>query len=77
MKFFVGAVTKQIIERHLIRNLSKVLSPIVVAHFTEEELQFVASEPEEALQMREHLEDRMTMLEEGQLAFRMALGQMR
>jgi hypothetical protein len=48
MKYFVHAVTKQVIERCMIDPLpSRILSPTVVQAMTDEEVAFVAAEPPE------------------------------
>ena len=59
MKYFVHAVTKAVIERHLVEPLPDViLSPLVVTQMTEKEIEFVAAEPPEITQQRLHLESR-------------------
>jgi hypothetical protein len=50
MKYFVHAVTKQVIERCMIDPLpSRILSPTVVQAMTDEEVAFVAAEPPETV----------------------------
>lgn len=75
MKYFVDVVTKQVIERHLVKPLAQIVSPMVMARFTDKEIQFFAAEAPEAVKMREHLENKKKMLQEGQQAFRAAMGQ--
>lgn len=65
------------IERHLVAPLAEILSAMVMANFTDEEIQYVAAEPEEVVSRREHLEGQKTMLEQGQEAFRIAMGKLR
>jgi hypothetical protein len=75
MKYFVKAVTKQVIERCMIDPLpTKILSPTVVQALTDEEVAFVAAEPMEITAQRAFLEERKQMLEEGQEIFREAMG---
>ncbi|KAK5138342.1 hypothetical protein LTR08_003403 [Meristemomyces frigidus] len=75
-EYFISAVTKQVVERNLLRNLaSKTISPILVGEMTDEEISFVAAEPEETTRMRNNLETRKATLEKGQATFRSALGQ--
>ncbi|KAF2116621.1 P-loop containing nucleoside triphosphate hydrolase protein [Lophiotrema nucula] len=75
MKYFVNAVAKQVIERHLVEPLPDiVLSPLVVAQLSDDEIQFVAAEPAEITQQRDFLENRMGMLEKGLDTFREAMG---
>jgi hypothetical protein len=75
MKYFVHAVTKQVIERCMIDPLpSKILSPMVVTAMTDEEVSFVAAEPPETIAQRAFLEERKQMLEKGFEIFREAMG---
>ena len=53
MKYFVNAVCKAVVERHLVEPLPDViLSPLVVTQMTEKEIDFVAAEPPEVTQQR-------------------------
>jgi len=75
MKYFVNAVAKAVIERHLVEPLPDIiLSPLVVTDMTETEIQFVAAEPVEITQQRAFLEARRAMLEKGLETFREAMG---
>ncbi|OJD26516.1 hypothetical protein ACJ73_02097 [Blastomyces percursus] len=74
-KYFIDVVTKQVIERHLVAPLAEIFSPITLARYTDKDIFFLASEPPEVVQMREHLESKCKMLKEGQEAFRAVLGQ--
>ncbi|KAH9875346.1 hypothetical protein J1614_004838 [Plenodomus biglobosus] len=75
MKYFVNAVTKAVIERHLVEPLPDIiLSPLVVTGMTDKEIEFVAAEPAEITQQRAHLESRKAMLEKGLETFREAMG---
>ena len=74
MKYFIDAVTKQVIERHLVQQLPDiVLSPMVVTRLTDSEVQFIAAEPPEVTQKRLFLESRRELLEKGMGAFREAM----
>jgi hypothetical protein len=77
MKVFVANVTVQVVERNLVRELADIVSPKVIANYSDVELRHIASEPEESLQMRDDLEDRLKILKEGQTAFEEALGRIR
>jgi hypothetical protein len=66
-------VIKQIIERHLIAPLAEVFSSKMLARYEDKKIHFLASEPPEIVQMREHLESRYKMLEEGQELFRIVI----
>ena len=76
MKFFIAAITKHVIERHLVRPLAKVMSSRILARLTEDEIRFVAGEDEDTVQTREYLTDRRETLIHGRTAFRNTLGQM-
>lgn len=75
IKYFIAAVTKQVIERYLLRDLAEcTISPLIISDMTDEEVAAVAAEPEETARQREHLEARKAMLEKGQQTFKAALG---
>jgi hypothetical protein len=75
IKYFINAVAKAVIERHLVEPLPDlILSPLVVTQMTEQEIEFVAAEPPEITQQRSHLDSRKTMLENGLDTFREAMG---
>jgi hypothetical protein len=75
MKYFVSAVTDQVIERCMIDPLaSRILSPTTVAEMTDEEVAFIAAEPLETVAQRAFLEERKAMLEKGFEIFREAMG---
>lgn len=75
LKYFVNAVAKAIIERHLVEPLPDIiLSPVTVTQMSDAEIEFVAAEPPEVSQQREHLEHRKVMLEKGLETFREAMG---
>jgi hypothetical protein len=73
MKYFIGVVTKQVIERHLVDPLAEILSPMVMATFTDEEVGHLAAEPEEITFRRAYLESQKVMLDDGQRAFKGAM----
>ncbi|KAJ4297535.1 hypothetical protein N0V90_005427 [Kalmusia sp. IMI 367209] len=78
LKYFVAAVCKTCVERHLVEPLpSIILSPIIVTEMSEREVAFVAAEPPEITQQRSHLESRKAMLEKGLETFREAMGGLR
>lgn len=56
----------QVIERHLIRGLEKIFSPMVVSGMSDAEALELASEPVSAKGQRDVLTDRVAMLEGGQ-----------
>jgi len=75
MKYWVNAIAKTVIERHLVEPLPDIiLSPLVVTEMTDHEIKFVAAEPQEITQQRTFLESRKAMLEKGLDTFREAMG---
>jgi hypothetical protein len=75
MKYFITAITDQVIERCMIVPLpDKILDPLAVAAMTDEEVAFVAAEPPETVAQRAFLEERRQMLEKGKEIFREAMG---
>ncbi|KAF2190472.1 GTP-binding protein [Zopfia rhizophila CBS 207.26] len=78
MKYFVNAVAKQVIERHLVEPLPDIIfSPMVVAQLSEKEIELIAAEPPEVTQQRQFLESRKAMLENGLETFKEATGRLR
>ena len=73
-KTFVANVTTQVIERHMIRGLEKIFSPVVVNNLTDSEVEAIASEPASAKRQRQFLEDRIAKLRDGQSIFRKVMG---
>ena len=75
VRYFVAIVTKQVIERYLLKDLAAAtISPMVVGDMTDEQIAYVAAEPEETTRERDFLEARKTVLEKGQETFKSALG---
>jgi len=75
VKYFISAVTKQVIERHLLQGLdTQTVSPVLVGAMSEDEIAYVAAEAPEITAERENLEARKATLEKGREAFRSALG---
>lgn len=78
LKYFIDVVTKQVIERHLISALpDTILSPLIIASMSDEEIELVAAEPAEVSEKRKFLEGRKKMLEDGQDTFRRAMSGLR
>ncbi|KAF2837622.1 hypothetical protein M501DRAFT_1006657 [Patellaria atrata CBS 101060] len=77
-KYFINVVAKQVIERHLINALAdNIISPLIVAGMSEEEVSFVAAQRPEVTERRTYLESQKKMLESGQETFRRAMGALR
>ena len=73
-KTFVANVTTQVVERHIIRGLEKIFSPVTVNGLTDLEVEAIASEPANAKRQRKFLEDRIAKLKDGQSIFRSVMG---
>ncbi|KAM5465039.1 hypothetical protein MauCBS54593_006672 [Microsporum audouinii] len=74
-KYFIDVIAKQVVERHLVAPLIDVFAPRVLARYSDKQIKFLASETPETVRLREHLENRSKILNEGQEAFYMAMGQ--
>lgn len=75
LKYFVNAVTKVVIERHLVDPLPEIiLSPLIVAQMTDQEINVIATEPSKITQQRSYLEQKKAMLEMGLETFSEAMG---
>ena len=72
-KYFIGVVTKQVIERHLIQTLPKLLSARMVNRLTVEEIDYLAAEPLDVTSRRQMLQERMRILKKGQEEFKTVL----
>ncbi|KAF9733790.1 dynamin family protein [Paraphaeosphaeria minitans] len=78
LKYFVNVVAKQVIERHLVEPLPNVIvSRLIIHQLTDEDVQYIAAEPQELTQQRSFLESRKEMLEKGMDTFREAVGGLR
>lgn len=60
----------QVVERHIVRDLDKIFSPVFVNGLTSEQASALASEPSSSKRKREHLEEQIKKLEEGLEIFR-------
>ncbi|KAF1810946.1 hypothetical protein P152DRAFT_489969 [Eremomyces bilateralis CBS 781.70] len=73
LKYFINAITKQVIERHLVAPLAEIMSPVVIVTFTDKEIMQITEEPKDIASLREHLQSKMSILTEGQEAFRQTM----
>lgn len=73
-KTFIANVMTQVIERHVVRGLEKIFSPVVVNGLSDAEVEGVASEPVFAKRERALLEDRVGKLKDGYEIFRGHMG---
>jgi hypothetical protein len=75
LKYFINCVSKQVIERHLVDTLSwNVLSPMVIAGLTDQQIALLTAEASEVSRNRDRLEGRKEVLEKGLKIFKEALG---
>lgn len=75
LKYFVNAVTKQVIERCLIANLANdIISSFEFGEMNDQQLAALAGEPHNVVQERDRLKAKKDTLEAGQKAFKDALG---
>ncbi|KAF2499712.1 Dynamin family protein [Lophium mytilinum] len=75
LKYFIAAITKQVIERHLVSTLPfNILSPSVVVELSDDDIEYVAAEPADTTHQRAHFETRKALLEQGITTFRRAIG---
>ena len=72
-KVFEANITTQVIERHIIRNLEEIFSPLVVGRWAEADLSGIASEPAATMRQREFLEDRISKLTDGHRILRQVM----
>lgn len=69
-KTFIANVTTQVIERHVVRGLEDIFSPIFVNKLDVDEIEGFASEPAATKRQRAFLEDRIGKLQEGHAVLR-------
>lgn len=67
----------EVVERHMFRDLDKILSPLAMADLTDEEVLELAVEPQSVKQQRVRLLDKQTKLKKGQVGFRKVAGLVR
>ncbi|KAI9808036.1 MAG: hypothetical protein M1827_007542 [Pycnora praestabilis] len=65
-KTFIDNITTQVVERHIVRGLEKIFSPIAVNGLSDTEAEAIASEPPSGRRQRDLLENRIKKLKEGQ-----------
>lgn len=68
-KVFVANVTTQVIERHIIRGLENIFSPVVVNSLEASQAEALALEPSNTRRHRSYLEEQIKKLEEGHEIF--------
>jgi hypothetical protein len=60
----------QVIERHIVRDLDKIFSPVFVNSLEPQQAEALALEPTASRRKREYLEDQIKKLEDGQEIFK-------
>ncbi|OQN96115.1 hypothetical protein B0A48_18361 [Cryoendolithus antarcticus] len=65
LKSFVDNVCKQVVERHLLRDLQDIFSPKTVAMYTDEELERIAGEKPDVMDTRKELREQLHNLKAG------------
>lgn len=73
MKYFVDVVCIQIVERHILAVLPKMLLASRISRLSDKEVAQLAGEPAQVLELRAQLASKKELLEEGQAVFREAL----
>ncbi|KAI1124878.1 interferon-induced GTP-binding protein Mx [Nemania abortiva] len=73
-KTFVANVTTQVVERHIMKRLEEIFSPLKIIDLPEPEIESIVSEPSSTKRQRLFLQDRIKKLEEGQKIFRSVIG---
>ena len=76
-KTFVANVAAQVIERHMVRGLDKIFSPLDVNGLSDEDVLKVASEPASVKRQRDFLLDRQHKLLSGKNIFREIMGRIK
>jgi len=70
----VANIATQVIERHIVKGLESIFSPVVVNSMSDLAVEAVASEPSSIKREREFLTDRIAKLEAGHKIFKKAMG---
>ncbi|KAK0261937.1 hypothetical protein LTR35_017791 [Friedmanniomyces endolithicus] len=76
-KTFVANVTAQVIERHMVRGLDKIFSPLDINNLSDEDILKVTSEPASVRRKRDFLTDRQQKLRSGKEIFRDIMGRIK
>ncbi|KAF1979861.1 hypothetical protein BU23DRAFT_637299 [Bimuria novae-zelandiae CBS 107.79] len=69
-KTFVANITTQVVERHIVRGLEDIFSPIFVSKLSDADAQEIASEPASCKRQRDFLQDRIKKLKSGHAILR-------
>lgn len=66
---FVTNVTVQVIERHIVRGLEHIFSPVTVSRLKDSEILSLVAEPLSTKEERKSLTDKERMLDDGREIF--------
>lgn len=69
-KTFIANITTQVIERHIVRGLHNIFSPIVLLNIKAEKIENMVAESSTAKRKRDFLVDQTEKLREGKKIFR-------
>ncbi|KAL8828421.1 MAG: hypothetical protein Q9191_002602 [Dirinaria sp. TL-2023a] len=69
-KTFIDNIITQTVERHIVRGLEKIFSPVTVNGLSDTETEAIASEPPSARRQRDLLENKIKKLNDGRCIFR-------
>jgi hypothetical protein len=61
------------VERHIVRGLEEIFSPLVVSRWSDIDLNDIASEPATIMRQRAFLEDRISKLDTGHSVLRQVM----
>lgn len=74
LEIFVANVVTQVIERHIVRGLHDIFSPMVAISMPDAKVESLLSEPAATKRERTFLTDRIKKLEDGEEIFRSVMG---
>ncbi|KAI0156558.1 interferon-induced GTP-binding protein Mx [Xylariaceae sp. FL1272] len=75
-KVFLANVTTQVIERHVMKRLMEIFSPLNIFSLPDDKVQAIVAEPSSTKRQRLILQDRIAKLEQGQQVFRIPVSAM-
>jgi hypothetical protein len=70
LKTFVANITTQVVERHIVRGIEDIFSPVFVSRLSDADVQEIASEPSSRKRQRVFLQDRIEKLKSGHTILR-------
>ncbi|KAK7178351.1 dynamin family protein [Paraphaeosphaeria sporulosa] len=70
LKTFVANITTQVVERHIVRGIEDIFSPVFVSRLSNADVQEIASEPSSCKRQRDFFQDRIEKLKSGHTILR-------